>query len=296
MVVMQKGSGKSVSLVLGSGGARGLSQIGVINALNDAGYNITSVIGSSIGALVGGIYALGELEAYENWVKGLSRKDVFSLLDWNFNGSGLVKGQTVMKKLQDLVGSSNIEDLGVNFIAVAVDMKRGREVWLNTGPLFDAIRASISIPGIFQPHQYRGIKLLDGGLLNPLPLAPALSTLSDLTIAVDLNLDDSWKKSEPEQSEPVQKPGSFLDRLTGLLDSQSQEMDGEEDNMIDVLLRSLEIVQQSMTQHCLSINKPDLLISVPTDACQMHEFHRARELIDLGRRLCEESLSTYENN
>ena len=194
---------KEISLVLGSGGARGLAHIGVIQELEAAGLKIKSICGSSMGALVGGIYAMGKLDEYESWVRGLSQSDIFSLLDWNFSGGGLVKGQALIKKLSDLLGEKDIEELDIDFTAVAVNLNRSTEVWISEGKLFDAIRASIAIPGIFTPHQYRGMTLVDGGLLNPVPLAPSLKTISDLTVMVDVNAEETnhYREKDLEISE-----------------------------------------------------------------------------------------------
>ena len=177
----------TVSLVLGSGAARGLAHIGVIEWLNSHGYRIDSIAGASMGALVGGIYAAGELDSYKAWVLALEKMDVIRFLDLAFSSEGLFKGDRLMDVLRGMVGDHNIEDLPVSYTAVACDLDRQREVWFTDGSLFDAIRASIAIPSVFTPHRYRRMKLLDGGLLNPVPIAPTFRDLTDLTIAVDLN-------------------------------------------------------------------------------------------------------------
>lgn len=141
---------RTVSLVLGSGGARGLAHIGVIEELEAQGYKIRAIAGSSMGALVGGIYAMGELTTYRDWVEGLSQADVISLLDWPFSGGGMIRGDKLIRKLKDLVGESDIEDLPISYTAVAVDIERGREIWMSDGSLFDAIRASIAIPAVIE--------------------------------------------------------------------------------------------------------------------------------------------------
>ena len=173
---------QTVSLVLGSGAARGLAHIGVIEWLNEHGYRIESIAGASMGALVGGIYAAGELDSYKEWVLALETMDVIRFLDLAFSSEGLFKGDRLMDALREMVGDCNIEELPVTYTAVACDLDRRREVWFTDGPLFDAIRASIAIPTVFTPHRYRGMKLLDGGLLNPVPIAPTLRDDTDLTI------------------------------------------------------------------------------------------------------------------
>jgi NTE family protein len=197
----------TVSLVLGSGGARGYAHIGAIEELRAQGYDIRSVSGCSMGALIGGIYAAGKLDVYRDWVKALQRFDVLRLLDWTFRG-GLIKGDRIIGKLRDLIGDINIEDLPISYTAVAVDLMAQREVWFSRGPLFDAIRASIAIPAILRPHFYQGRTLVDGALLNPVPITPTLRDLTDCTIAIDVNAvaepqsGDGAVESNPDKQLP----------------------------------------------------------------------------------------------
>ena len=177
----------TISLVLGSGGARGYAHIGAIEELVAQGFEIRSVAGASMGALVGGVYAAGKLDVYRDWVLPLQRFDVLRMLDWTFSGGGLIKGDRIIDKLRELIGDVRIEDLPIAYTAVAVDMLAQREVWFSRGSLFDAIRASIAIPTILRPHHYEGRLLVDGGLLNPVPITPTLRDLTDCTIAVDVN-------------------------------------------------------------------------------------------------------------
>ena len=176
-----------ISLVLGSGGARGYAHIGVIEELIAQGFDIRSIAGSSMGALVGGVYAAGKLDSYRDWVLPLARLDVLRLLDITFRGGGFIKGDRIIKALSEHVGDVAIEDLPISYTAVAVDLDAHREVWFSSGSLFEAIRASIAIPTVFRPHRYRGRLLVDGGLLNPLPVSPTLRDHTDATIAVDVN-------------------------------------------------------------------------------------------------------------
>jgi NTE family protein len=176
----------TISLVLGSGGARGYAHIGAIEELCKQGFDIRSVSGCSMGALIGGIYEAGKLDVYRDWVKALQRFDVLRLLDWTFRG-GLIKGDRIINKLRDLIGDVNIEELPISYTTVAVDLMAQREVWFSRGSLFDAIRASIAIPAVLRPHHYQGRTLVDGGLLNPVPITPTLRDLTDCTIAIDVN-------------------------------------------------------------------------------------------------------------
>ena len=195
---------KTVSLVLGSGGARGLAHIGVIQVLEEHGLEIRSISGSSIGALVGGIYAAGKIDDFVHWVCALERFDMLRLLDVSFSGKALFKGERIIATLKELIGDRNIEDLPISFTAVATDLEANREVWLSQGSLFEAIRASIAFPTVFAPFHENGKKLVDGGLLNPIPIAPTLRDQTDLTIAVSLSGGAQIGPLEPEPVVPPQ--------------------------------------------------------------------------------------------
>ncbi|MDP2869791.1 MAG: patatin-like phospholipase family protein [Methyloversatilis sp.] len=283
----------TVSLVLGSGGARGLAHIGVIRELESRGYDIRAISGSSMGALVGGIHALGGLGAYEKWVTALGQSDMLRLLDLTLSGGGLIRGEVLIQRLRELVGECNIEDLPLDYTAVAVDIERGREVWLSDGSLFEAIRASMAVPSVFTPHAYRGRLLVDGGLLNPVPVAPTLRTLTDLTVIVDLN------------GEAVMPPPLHVDADPGLLARLRRYLPGGIGNgavkvaesglaMSDVLMRSLETMQAALTRRNLAVFWPDVVISVPKNTCRFHEFHLASPLIEYGRRLAVDALDRLE--
>ncbi len=289
---------RTVSLVLGSGGARGLAHIGVIEELEAHDYEIRAIAGSSMGALVGGIFAMGELTTYRDWVEGLSQSDVIGLLDWSFSGGGMIRGDKLMGKLKDLVGESDIENLPISYTAVAVDIERGREIWMTDGSLFDAIRASIAIPAVFAPHRYRGRTLVDGGLLNPVPVAPTLRTLTDLTIVVDVNgpAPTTNKNGDADDEEAGEESG-LLRRMMGYVESLGMNGTPAAEGMAlsEVLMRSLETMQGALTRHHLAVFRPDLVISIPKSACMVHEFHKARPVIELGRETARERLQTLDN-
>ena len=171
---------KTVSLVLGSGGARGLAHIGVIHWLEENGYRIKSISGCSMGALIGGIYAAGKLDDFEDWVRAVTRLDMVTMLDLSWSKSGLVKGDKIINRLTELVGDISIEDLPMAYTAVATDLSNEKEIWMNSGRLFDAIRASISLPLFFTPFRYQGVDLIDGGVLNPVPIAPTFGDATDM--------------------------------------------------------------------------------------------------------------------
>lgn len=286
-------TGKTVSLVLGSGGARGLAHIGVIECLTEHGYTIRSIAGSSMGALIGGIYAAGELEAYKHWVTALSKTDVFRLLDLSFGWSGIFKGDRIIDKLRHLIGDRNIEDLPISFTAIATDVEHEKEVWLSKGPLFDAIRASIAVPMVFTPVEIGGVRLVDGGVINPVPIAPTLRDRTDLIIAVNVNglapdvgaaaRAEGLKRKRPhdtrEDAGYRERIGSFISDLAGRIRSPAPETW----DMFDVMTRSLDTMQNTIARLKLAAYSPDLTITISREAANMFEFYRARELIELGR-------------
>ncbi len=302
----------TISLVLGSGGARGLAHIGAIEALEEAGYRIDSIAGCSMGALVGGMYAAGKLDAYREWVCTLEQSDVLRLVDWTLSGGGLIRGEKIISRLREMVGDVQIEDFATEFTAVTVDIEQGREIWLSSGPLFDAIRGSIAIPGLFTPHRYKGRLLVDGGILNPVPVAPTLRCMTDLTLVVNVNGDikrvpkrvssgqtsrskgQSPDRSPDQESEP-QDPG-MIERLrqffNGLMERDSK--DEATPGLVAMLLKSLETMESVITRQHLAVFQPDLVIEIPKDACMIHEFHRARELIEVGYRRTIESLDRMQ--
>ena len=292
-------SGKSISLVLGSGGARGLAHIGVIRELERCGLKIKSIAGSSMGALVGGIYAANKLQAYEDWVCELEQSDVLALVDWTFAGGGLIKGRKIIGKLEELVGELDIRDLDIEFTAVAVDIDQGRELWLDRGSLFDAIRASIAIPGIFTPHRYRNRTLVDGGLLNPIPVAPTLRCMTDLTVVVDVNGPPSRnlaKIDKDDGGKGERRDGGMWDKLREFVDSFGSDKQPSETQpgLLAVMMRSLDTMGAAITRQHLAIFQPDLVVRVPKNACMVHEFHRAREVIDLGAELARKAIQHHQ--
>jgi len=275
---------KTVSLVLGIGGARGLAHIGVIQWLTENGYEIRSIAGASMGALIGGIYAAGKLAMYTEWVSALERMDVLRLLDPAFGRSGLFKGTRIMGVLRELIGDFEIEDLPVLFTAVATDLESGEEVWLREGKLFDAIRASIATPLIFTPFAHEGRELFDGGLVNPVPIGPTLDDATDLTIAVSLS-GPMEAVPLPAPSAPLPEANSYRQRIHAFIESlhHSAPPVGPAHGMFDIAFASMEAMQRTIEQLRLSALAPDVMVEMPRNACGLFEFWRAQEMIALGR-------------
>lgn len=290
---MSKERGKTISLVLGSGGARGMAHIGVIQVLEERGYEIQSISGSSIGALIGGIYATGELETYREWVSALERLDVLRLLDFSFSGKALFKGERIINTLKDLIGDQDIQDLPISFTAVATDLDQNREVWLSKGPLFDAIRASIAFPTVFSAVTLKGRNLVDGGLLNPIPIAPTLRDMTDLTIAV--NLSGQRQQQVTPHPEPPPRPdrNRYHQMLVEFIDSLQNKGNGEQEDeagFFDIISKSIDAMQGTIAAFKLAAYAPDLLIEIPKNICTIYEFERAKELIEAGRKETESVL------
>lgn len=278
-------SNKTVSLILGSGGARGLAHIGVIRVLEEAGYTISAISGCSIGAAVGGIYAANKLDAYEEWARQVRRVDVIKLMDLSWEKSGLLKGDRVIDTLIELVGDQLIEDLPIHFTAVATNLETKSEVWLNKGSLFKAIRASISIPWLLTPVKYKGDYLVDGGILNPVPMAPSFNDHTDYKIAVNLGGPDLIEKPA-EQKELVVDETSFRGRIDKFIDQMTKSFNkGDKNTLASYELGNLafEAMQSTIARHKLAAYPPDYLIEIPSNAASLMDFHKADELIELGR-------------
>ncbi|WP_345978034.1 patatin-like phospholipase family protein [Sulfurimonas sp. HSL3-7] len=278
---------KTVSLVLGSGGARGMAHIGVIKCLEEHGYKIESVSGCSMGALVGGFYAAGKLDNYTEWLRKIDTLDMLKLLDLKGSG-GLVSGETLMEKMRELVGDPLIEELPIKFTAVASDVKEEKEIWINRGSLMHAVRASISIPLFFTPHQHIGRLLIDGGVLNPVPIAPTFDDNTDLTIAVNLGGDIEPNLFPPKKEIDRSVSARIKEYLQNIAipDTIMQEY-----GMYEIVSQSIEAMQGTIARMKLAAYPPDMVIEIPRNLCGMMEFNRANEIIEYGYRICGKRLN-----
>ncbi|HEY2448321.1 MAG TPA: patatin-like phospholipase family protein, partial [Mycobacterium sp.] len=186
-----------VALALGSGGARGYAHIGVIHELRDRGYQIVGIAGSSMGALVGGLQAAERLDEFADWARSLTQRAILRLLDPSITAAGVLRAEKILDAVRDILGAATIEQLPIPYTAVATDLLAGKSVWLQRGPVDEAIRASIAIPGVIAPHVVDGRLLADGGILDPLPMAPISAVNADLTIAVSLSGSETGGEPEP---------------------------------------------------------------------------------------------------
>ena len=274
---------KSVSLVLGSGGARGLAHIGIINYLIEHNYEIKSISGCSIGALVGGLYAANKLDIYVNWLQSLDIIDMLKLLDFKGSG-GLVSGQKLMQRLEELVQDVDIETLDIKFTAVATDIDTEKEVWINQGSLLQAIRASISLPMFFTPFiTDTGTRLVDGGVLNPVPIAPTFHDNTDLTISVNLAGEASpefplqKKETNKTLSRKIQE---YLQKIP--LPASISDKDG----IYTIADKSFDTMQGALAKMKLAAYSPDIEITIARNLCSTFDFHKSSELIEYGYNHC----------
>ncbi|MCD4675872.1 MAG: patatin-like phospholipase family protein [Desulfobacula sp.] len=304
---------RKVGLALGSGSARGWSHIGVIRALAEAGIQVDYIAGTSIGALVGAVYASGEIDALEEVVLQLDWKKIAYLLDVVFPKSGLVDGKKVSVFIQNHVKEINIEDLCLPFCAVSTDLTTGNEVAIKNGNIIEAVRASISVPGIFTPVKKKGALLVDGGLVNPVPVSVVREMGADFVIAVDLNhniigntgLDkiadiDSNKKSLNKKNRQGQEgKNKFVEALNKRIKAVDfpalthvKEWMNKESlpSIFEVLTSSIDIMETQITAIRLKTDPPDILIQPKLGHLKFLEFNRAKEAIDEGYKMTREKI------
>lgn len=361
-----------IALALGSGGARGYAHIGVIREIEARGHEVAGVSGASMGAVVGALYAAGKLDDFEEWVRGLSQRDVLRLIDVSFAGGGAIRANKIMAVIGAMLDDVRIEDMRIPFTAVATDLRARREVWFTRGPADVAVRASFAIPSIVTPALVGGRLLIDGGVTNPVPLEPLAPVESDLLLAVSLTgrrsgmrVSTFLESSDPDdasadpETKGSRKGGAGSGRTTGKLtgriktaaadvrdaellrfittrwghddvaeigadvedaavseDLAEQEMAlspeveeavarGEENvesdrtgdeslpgtlRIFDVVIHSIEVMESIITAYRMAGNRPDVMVEVPTDSCTAFDFHRADEMIALGRKFAGEAL------
>lgn len=383
---------KTVALVLGSGGARGMAHIGVIEEIEARGYKVVSVSGCSIGAIVGAFYSANKLDVFTEWARSLNYLNVLRLVDFSFISNGAIRGDKLFSVLSDMLGDIQIEDLEIPYTAVATDLISSKEVWFQRGSLQQAMRASAAIPGLIQPVEYENRLYVDGGVLNPLPIAASVSAHADYIIAVDLSADvpipvikgaqqlEAEAKEQAEEKEKAEanrkeefeeavrveaeqreqnlyashsdgldsdanadensannsdenaseskvaditgKITSTLKQITPTtvvpnlwlnsmmnkasdwfshdeLETESAtkakaEITGSKLGKIGILYQMFEVMQTSLSQYKIAGYPPDLLVKIPKNCVEMHEFYRAGELVEMGRHIAKEALDAFE--
>ena len=299
---------KKVALALASGGPRGFAFIGAIEELQRRGYEITSVAGTSAGSLVGGIFAAGGLQQFKEWLFGLDTLKVVSLMDFSLSKNYLVKGEKVMNAIKERVPEVNIEDLPIPFAAVATDLYTGEEVVFREGPLFEAIRASISIPSMFRPVKWKGRTLVDGGMVNTFPLNRVQRTPGDILVGFNVNQIDAaeiqgFLDSRAAIAQERESERSLLARIQSGLQQRQLEASasnswipvGADDNFASILQRSFGIMNCSLARIGIELTPPDVLASLPFDSYHgVYGYSHAEEVATIGRKLMADALDKYE--
>jgi NTE family protein len=267
---------KKVQLVLGSGGARGLAHIGVIEQLVNDGYEICEVVGCSMGAVVGGLYCAGFLGEYKDWLATLSRGNVFSLVDFTFNSRGFVRGEKIWTLIAKITGDQQIEKLKIPFTAIATDMIQMEEVHYTSGDLFAALRSTISIPGVFTPVVENNSVLVDGGVLNPLPINVVKRREDTMIVAVNVNA----KNIPTVHQEIKEKNQNWLQRYW----KNNAKNDTPKISFFDLMNTSYDFTQDRLTQLTIEHYQPDLVVEIPRNACGTFDFHKSAQLIEIGKQ------------
>ena len=304
---MNQGEGRAVlrprvAVALGGGGARGYAQIGILEILRERGCDVVSIAGSSMGAVIGALFAAGGLDAYAEWVRGLTHRDVLRLYDPSPRAPGAIRAEKIFARVADILGDVRIEDLPIPFTAVATDLETGEERWFQAGPVNAAIRASAALPGFITPVVLDGRLLADGGLTNPLPIAPTVAAGADLTVAVVVSgrhrtAVPTPRRGGSEHGNVRRFIGPRLAALRGAAQSAAVEPTGAATDalpaglgLLDVMDLSLEAVRTSVLRHTLAACPPDVLITIPRSSCRTLDFHKAEEMIALGRSLAVDAL------
>ena len=300
---------KKVALALASGGPRGFAYIGAIEELERRGYTITSVSGTSAGSLVGGIYAAGGLQAFKEWLYQLDPVKIVYLMDPSLSRNSLVKGERIIKAIKEVVPEVNIEDLPIPFTAVATDLFTGEEVIFRQGPLFEAIRASISIPSMFKPVKWRGRTLVDGGMVNTFPLNRVARTEGDILVGFNVNeidaaeiqgfLDSRAALSEEKKDKGIVKrlEKTWQEYMLTNMGKENHLPVNADDNFASVLQRGFGIMNSVIARQEIALTPPDILVSLPYDSFHgVYGYSHAQEIAERGRALMAEALDRYEDS
>lgn len=293
---------KTVSLVLSSGGARGLAHVGVIEELEKRGYQIGEIAGCSAGALVGGMYAAGKMPEFKDWICNLDRVDVFSLMDFTFSSRGFIKGEKVYNALKKVVTDCQIEDLSIPFSCNAVEVHTGKEHVFRKGSLYKAIRASGSIPSVFLPSKIEKNHFIDGGVLNPVPISLLSGPEETLVVVVDVNgLENEFippPKKDESGKQLISLPGWLKDYQSKMRQFFPDEKKAESKSAyssLDLLTRSFDLLQDRFCELLLERYPVDVKIKISRKQAGTLEFHRSAEMIEIGRLKAKEALDQLEH-
>jgi NTE family protein len=282
----------SVALVLSSGGSKGLAQIGVINALGKNDFKISSIAGSSIGSVIGGLYAMGKLPEFTAWMKTLDRRAIWGLMDFTVSTYGLLKAVKAFDKMKTFIPDMNIEEMDIPFAAIATDIINEREIVFNSGSFYEAIRASIAIPTVVTPVRYRDTILVDGGVLNPIPFMYVARNTNDILVVVNLYGEKSDEKDKPGMVTHDQNPTI----VQGVLKNISKLIavgDKRSLGYYSLLKATTLAMVHKIAKQNIELSKPDILINIPYDSSDTFDFHKAEELIKIGETAANQAISNY---
>jgi len=285
-----------IGLALGSGAAKGWAHIGVINALERAGIRIDVVAGCSVGALVGAAYATQRLPLMERWVRSFSYWQVIRLMDFSWQRGGLLRGERVFSHVRELIGENNIEQCGLPFGAVATNLSTGRELWLTEGDLHQAVRASCSMPGLLAPVSWNGYWLVDGAVVNPVPISLTRALGADVVIAVDLQHDAHLMQQDllsvtPESDEETQpQPDSWSGRLRQRISGLKLRRVNHTPGAMEIMSTSIQVLENRLKRNRMAGDPPDVLLQPFCPQISTLDFHRAEEAIEAGRLSVEKKM------
>ncbi|PKP46928.1 MAG: patatin [Bacteroidetes bacterium HGW-Bacteroidetes-1] len=282
---------QNVALVLSSGGSRGLAHIGVINELVKQGFQITSVSGSSVGSVIGGLYAMGKLHEYTEWVSTFNKMDIWGFMDFTLTTNGLLKGERVFDKMKTFIPDMNIEDMPIPFAAIATDILHEKEVVFTKGSFYEAARASVAIPAVFTPVKYTDTILVDGGVLNPIPIEHVLRKNGDILIVV--NLYGEKKVDIPKEKNTN---NGYLNRLMNTLLTLISTGDKSSKGYYSLLSSTTSAMIHKIAKMSIEKHTPDMIINIPCDSANTFDFYKAKELIELGESTAKEAIINYSEN
>ena len=287
---------KNVTLVLSGGGARGFAHIGAIEEIESRGYMINSIAGTSMGALIGGVYATGKLNEFKEWAYNLDKQEIFKLLDFSFSNQGLIKGDRVLKTMKKFIPDVDIQDLNIKYTATAFDLAQNKEIVFREGSLYNAIRASISIPTVFTPVINGNSVLVDGGVVNNIPINNAVRTKNDVLIAVYVNADvpvyhiDISEKGK-KQDLYIQKINEFKKSLFKS-DSTDQKKKFHYFNLIN---NTIAFMTNHMATTIIKNTPPDIFVEISKKSCGTFDFYKAEELVETGRYATQEKFDSLSD-
>ncbi len=287
---------QAVALVLSGGAARGLAHIGVIEELERQDFEIKSIAGTSMGALIAAMYAMGTLDKYKKWILSLDKKDVFNLIDFTFSSQGLIKGDKVFNTLKSFIPDKNIEELNIPFAAIATDLTKEREIVMTSGSVFDAVRASISIPTIFTPVTKDDMLLVDGGVLNPIPVNRVQRTENDMLIAVNLYANIPFEQAVPKTKKQIKSAKTYEKNIKAFKKNLKQILPKHEHKLgfFKLIDAATDAMVHKIAQMSLDMYHPDITIEISKKIGANFDFYRAKEFIKIGKQAAQKAIADYD--